>query len=91
LKNTSFLLLDLRCWPRLNPAQILVHTKFKADPSMEKLTEVLAMGGYGGFIWPAFGVTAVVMAATAWVSVSALRRAKTALGALQQGRSSDET
>ena len=29
------------------------------------------MGGYGGFVWPAFGVTAVVMI---WLLTASLRR-----------------
>ncbi len=28
---------------------------------MEQLQTFLAMGGYGAFVWPAFGVTALVM------------------------------
>ena len=38
---------------------------------METLTDFLAMGGYGAFVWPAFGVTAVVMV---WLLISTLRR-----------------
>ena len=35
------------------------------------MREFLAMGGYGGFVWPAFGVTAVVMI---WLLTASLRR-----------------
>ena len=38
---------------------------------MEPVSDFLAMGGYGGFVWPAFGVTALVMV---WLLVASLRR-----------------
>ncbi len=38
---------------------------------MEQLRSFLAMGGYGAFVWPAFGVTALVMG---WLLVASLRR-----------------
>jgi len=28
---------------------------------VDQLTHYLAMGGYGGFVWPAYGVAAVVL------------------------------
>jgi len=38
---------------------------------LEQLRTFLAMGGYGGFVWPAFGASAVVLG---WLWVSSLRR-----------------
>ena len=38
---------------------------------MEQVRSFLAMGGYGAFVWPAFGVTALVMG---WLLVASLRR-----------------
>ncbi len=38
---------------------------------MEQLREFFAMGGYGAFVWPAFGASALVLG---WLWVSSLRR-----------------
>ena len=38
---------------------------------MEQLQEFFAMGGYGAFVWPAFGTSALVLG---WLWVSSLRR-----------------
>ncbi len=38
---------------------------------MEQLQSFLAMGGYGAFIWPAFGLTALIMV---WLLAASLRR-----------------
>ena len=38
---------------------------------MEQLQSFLAMGGYGAFVWPAFGVTALIMG---WLLAASLRR-----------------
>ena len=38
---------------------------------MEQIREFLAMGGYGAFVWPAFGASALVLG---WLWVSSLRR-----------------
>ena len=38
---------------------------------MEQLRSFLAMGGYGAFVWPAYGVTALVLG---WLLASGLRR-----------------
>ncbi len=38
---------------------------------MEQVRGFLAMGGYGAFVWPAFGVTALVMG---WLLAASLRR-----------------
>ncbi len=38
---------------------------------MEQLRDFLAMGGYGAFVWPAFGISALVLG---WLWISSLRR-----------------
>ena len=38
---------------------------------MEPLQEFFAMGGYGAFVWPAFGASALVLG---WLWVGSLRR-----------------
>jgi heme exporter protein D len=38
---------------------------------MERIETFFAMGGYGAFVWAAFGLTALVMI---WLLVSTLRR-----------------
>jgi heme exporter protein D len=42
------------------------------------------MGGYGVFIWPAYGLTALVLAALAGASLRGLRRSQAALDALER-------
>ena len=46
-----------------------------------------AMGGYGAFIWPAYGVSALGLIAMVWHSWAAWRAAKKQLEALEEGRS----
>ena len=41
------------------------------------------MGGYGGFVWPAFGLTAVVLLALLADSLRRLKAAQTALARLE--------
>lgn len=50
---------------------------------MGKLTEFLAMGGYGAYVWPSFLITAAVMLAMTMASVRSLRRAQRILADLQ--------
>ncbi len=38
---------------------------------MEQYRDFLAMGGYGAFVWPAYGASALVLG---WLWVSSLRR-----------------
>ncbi len=38
---------------------------------MEQLRDFFAMGGYGAFVWPAYGASALVLG---WLLVSSLRR-----------------
>jgi heme exporter protein D len=44
----------------------------------------LAMGGYAGFVWPAYGVTAVVMGGLALFSWRRHRQSGDALARLQR-------
>ncbi len=50
---------------------------------MESLATFLAMGGYGGFIWPAFGIVFVVLTGLLLVSVRSLRSGEATLRTLQ--------
>ena len=42
------------------------------------------MGGYGAFGWPAYGLTALILAGLAAMSLRALRRSQAALDALER-------
>jgi heme exporter protein D len=44
---------------------------------------LLVLNGYGRFVWPAYGVTLVVLLAVVVQSVRSLRRRQAALAALQ--------
>jgi heme exporter protein D len=44
------------------------------------------MGGYAGYVWPAYGVAALVLIGLGWTSIAAYRRTKRALEAAQQDR-----
>jgi heme exporter protein D len=46
----------------------------------------LAMGGYAGFVWPAYGVAAIVMGGLALYSWRRHRQSGDALARLQQPR-----
>lgn len=43
-----------------------------------------AMGGYASFIWPAFGITVVVLVALAFTSRRALKHREMTLASLQR-------
>ena len=53
---------------------------------MGSVSEFLSMGGYAQFVWPAFGVAAVVMIALLVQSRRALRDSESTLQALQDER-----
>lgn len=42
------------------------------------------MGGYGGFVWPAFGITLLVLAVMLGASWRTLKRREAALAMLRQ-------
>ena len=46
---------------------------------MSGLNEFLAMGGYGAFVWPSFGLTAAVLVGLWLQSARALKQAEAAL------------
>jgi heme exporter protein D len=53
---------------------------------METLLNFLAMGGYASFVWPAYAVAAIVLAALSLHSLAAYRRCQRELARLQQVR-----
>jgi heme exporter protein D len=50
------------------------------------MSQFLSMGGYAAYVWPAYGVAAVVLIAMGWSSVAAYRRTRRALDVAQAGR-----
>jgi heme exporter protein D len=50
---------------------------------MDEIRTFLAMGGYAGYVWPAFAVTALVLAWLVLDSLLRLRRAEAGLAALE--------
>ena len=53
---------------------------------MESIQTMLHMGGYGGYIWPAYGISIVVLLAVLLASVAAARTNEAELDVLQQAR-----
>ena len=53
---------------------------------MQRLTEFLAMGGYAVFVWPAYGVTVIVMAGLLVQSLRRYRRGQREFETLQRDR-----
>lgn len=47
------------------------------------MTQFLAMGGYGAYIWSAFGFTIVVLAGLLWQSIHFARKQSRLLAALR--------
>ena len=50
---------------------------------MGAVSGFLAMGGYAGFVWPAFGLAAVVMAGLVLVSLRELHAREAEVAALE--------
>ena len=48
------------------------------------MSTFLAMGGYGAFVWPAYGVSAALLGAAVVVTVRAYGKAKAQLAALEK-------
>jgi heme exporter protein D len=42
------------------------------------------MGGYGAFVWPAYGISALALGAAVAMTLRAYRRAKTRLALLER-------
>ena len=49
---------------------------------MQKLTDVLNMGGYAAYVWPSYAVAALVMCGMALLGFQLLRRARRLLASL---------
>jgi heme exporter protein D len=50
------------------------------------MTDYLAMGGYAAYVWPAYGITVVGLAAMMIASLRSLARRKALLAALDAAR-----
>ncbi len=48
------------------------------------MKDFLDMGGYGRYIWPAYGISVLVLAGATWWTVAAWRHAKARLAALEK-------
>ena len=48
------------------------------------MTEFFAMGGYAGFVWSAYGASAIVLATAAVLTFKAHARAKRAMTRLEE-------
>ena len=49
---------------------------------MERITTFLEMGGYAAFVWPALGLTAIVLVALVWISLREVNAAEAELAKL---------
>ena len=54
--------------------------------TMDRIANFLAMGGYAGYVWPAFAIAALVMIAMVVASLRSLRRREAALAELEKSR-----
>jgi heme exporter protein D len=50
------------------------------------MNSFFAMGGYAAFIWPAYAISALALAAMIWQCLAAWRAAKKRLEALERER-----
>ena len=50
------------------------------------MSQFLAMGGYAGFVWPAYGVSLLGLAAAVILCWRFYRRARVRLAQLERGR-----
>ncbi len=53
---------------------------------MAEIYEFLAMGGYAGFVWPAYAVALIVLGGLAVQSVRGLRSLRREVAALEEER-----
>ncbi len=53
---------------------------------MDAIHEFLTMGGYAAFVWPAFGITVVVMAGLLVASLRGLRQERQTLELMENAR-----
>ncbi len=52
---------------------------------MEAIQSFLNMGGYAAFVWPAYGVTALVLAGLIAMSIARMRTSERTLAELRGG------
>lgn len=57
---------------------------------MDMIRNYLAMGGYASFIWPAFGVSALVLLVLALGSIKTLKDSERALDAADSAKDAGE-
>jgi heme exporter protein D len=57
----------------------------------EQVTEFLAMGGHGAFIWPAYGIATFVLLAVLVVSIRHMREQEHLLQHLRAARRGDNS
>lgn len=57
-----------------------------AGGTIGNMAEFLSMGGYAAFVWPAYGITALVMAGLLVATLRGLRRREALLRALEGSR-----
>lgn len=50
---------------------------------LERVSEFLAMDGYGGYVWPAYAVTAIILIVLFTASLRFLRQRQADLAALE--------
>ena len=55
---------------------------------MSALREYLAMGGYAAFVWPAYGLTVIMLCGLAWQSWRRYRESIGRIDRLQRRRNS---
>jgi len=48
------------------------------------MSDILAMGGYAAYVWPAYGVTVVLLGAAIAATLRAYARARARLAALEK-------
>ena len=53
---------------------------------MDAIHEFLTMGGYAAFVWPAFGITVMVMAGLLVASLRGLRQERRTLELMENAR-----
>jgi heme exporter protein D len=53
---------------------------------MDGLAKFFAMGGYGGYVWSAYLIAVVILAALLVVSLRSVRKQEARLAALRQSR-----
>lgn len=58
---------------------------------MEGMGQFFAMGGYAGYVWPAFAIVLVVMAALWFISDRGWRKSEQTLAALRKNRRQRES